>query len=184
MCLEAFPASARTKDRTTVCSFACDHRLCRACDNTLARRGHNTCVQCRQPRKGMTAAQAAPRSDLNAPDPADVIVNELLARGFEPLFRRRPDGSLERPETGRILVFPIDRSGEAVHPPLPDAVNELNLGPNASSVSLTTLSHILPSGLVDALMDLPSVSLVEFRALARNRRVAAPRGHRPVEEVD
>ena len=126
----------------------------------------------------MSAAQAAPRPERNAPNPADVVIDQLIARGFSPLLERRADGGFQRPDTGRIIFFPVDRS-EGVPPPIPPSVVEHLQIDSTSQLSLTNLRDVLPSELLDALLELPSVSLVEWRALARNRRVGAPRGARP-----
>ena len=178
VCLEPFGGTARTQTRASVASFQCDHRFCRACDARLLEHQDHRCPVCRAARRGMTEQQAEPRADRNAADPADMLVNELMAQGFEPLLQRGPDGQLQRPETGHIMIFPIDRSGEGQFS-IPAQVAG-HLPPNQTvTTSLTDLREMLPPGLADALLDLPSVSLVEWRSLARNRRVAAPRGARP-----
>ena len=69
VCMEPYPRAARTEASLGVRSFQCDHALCRTCDARLKASDDHRCPTCRAPRKGMTAAQAEPRRDRNAPEP-------------------------------------------------------------------------------------------------------------------
>ena len=69
VCMEPYPRAARTETSLGVRSFQCQHALCRTCDGRLRTQNDNRCPTCRAPRKGMTAAQAEPPRDRNAPEP-------------------------------------------------------------------------------------------------------------------
>ena len=83
VCMEPYPRSARTETRLGVRSFQCEHALCRTCDGRLRTQNDHRCPTCRAPRKGMTAAQAEPPRDRNAPEPDDLGLSDFFRQeGF------------------------------------------------------------------------------------------------------
>ena len=126
----------------------------------------------------MSAAQAEPAADRHATDPHDAFLDMLAQEGFEPVVTRMRGGRMVRPETGHVMFFPIVPPTDLnpTRPLLPPGVLEGVVLDAQTRLTLESLSSMLPPGLVEALFDVPSVSVSEWNAI-RSRRTPAPARH-------
>jgi hypothetical protein len=135
-------------------------------------RDDNRCPVCRAPRRGMSVQQAAPPPDRNAPDPNGAPGGGLL---------------FGRPNTGHIMFFPrvppvSARSGDPLPQHMAEAMQDAVQQVTAHNLQ-SVLTSVLPAGLIDMLLDIPSNRIVDWhRSLpqpASSARRARPRRARP-----
>ena len=133
ICYSSMPARTETRP------FQCSHSICATCDRRMQGVDDNRCPTCRQPRQGMSAAEAEPPPDRNFSMPSieDTLPPEVLQSlidfgeqaaqyaaqtlraggyGLPPGARnRRQDARAmpyQRPDTGYVMRFPINPPGE------------------------------------------------------------------------
>lgn len=197
ICFEGYAArGARTMTRP----FQCAHSICRSCDHRMSGQQDNRCPTCRAPRQGFTAAQAEPPPDRFGPS-MEEILEESLPPELQGMFTdgafasrllaQAREMSRSRGATSTItfhVATPTEWgdmpheiaqqvSGEALEDRSQEAgspnINVLRLFAGAGNRELTGL---MPRELLNALVDVPSVSLSEWRRRAAVHGQGAERG--------
>jgi hypothetical protein len=185
ICFEAYRARS---ERTMTRPFQCTHTICRSCDHRMRGQEDNRCPTCRAPRQGFTAAQAEPPADRFGPS-IEEMLQESLPPELQGLFT---DGAFadrlieharllahQRAGAQQTLVFhvqsPVEWGAmphEIAHHVAGDALLErateqesprVHAGPRGRGVGERELTGMIPRHLVEAIIDVPSVSLAEWR---------------------
>lgn len=202
VCLETFASSDRAGMRQ---AFACEHSICAQCDAQMLRRNDMRCPVCRAPRHGLTAEEAEPPPDRNAPDIHQVLgpfFAEHVAASMPPMdgfgagvrahvseFMR--ERSRRSASTQTIffrsqppIAIPPRRLQFADGSDVLDAFDALDSLDNLDNTdeaetaeAAETLAARIPSTLVDALLDIPSSTASEWRSMRAREREAVAAMH-------
>jgi hypothetical protein len=207
ICFEPFTARG---ERTMARPFQCTHPICRSCDHRMCRQEDNRCPTCRAPRKGFTAAQAEPPADRFGPTMEELLQDSLppelqglFSNGaFADRLMEHASALARRRGTQQTIMFHVQSPVEwgampheiaqhldgrvaAERDDAPEAsfdpshVHVIPLGRGLGSRELT---GVMPGHLLEALVNVPSVSLAEWRrrAAAHGTERGAPRPTPPV----